>query len=284
MKRTIIIATLWILGGIIILIFIFISGVLFEKHNSTLSRNDTPTFVIPTLPVVQSKEAPYPAGILNLTNWKITMPFGSEKRPTHPLEIRQPDLATYKVEPWFTLTPDGKGVAFRASVTGPTTGGTKYARSELREMTDNGKTPASWSSTQGIHTMFIDEAITHAPKVKKHVVAGQIHDDGDDIIVIRLEQPNLYVHVDGKNVYTLDKNYTLGKRFTLKFVVSGGKTNVYYNGSSKPAYTLTQDYDNSYFKAGAYTQSSCEREGKQELCNADNYGEVVIYQLEVTHQ
>lgn len=231
-----------------------------------------------------SPQPHYPSRILDLTNWKITLPIGTDKDPTHPLEIRQPKLMTYKIDPWFTATSNGKGVLFRAPVSGPTTGGTKYARSELREMTDGGLLQAKWSSTEGTHTMFIDEAITAVPKTKRHIVAGQIHGSSDDIIVIRLQYPNLYVNVNGKNVYTLDPHYTLGKRFTAKFIVKGGKTEVFYNGNSQPSYTLDKNYSGAYFKAGAYTQSNCDKEFWPWLCNADNYGEVVIYNLIVTHQ
>ena len=132
--------------------------------------------------------------------------------------------------------------------------------------------------------MFIDEAITAVPKTKRHIVAGQIHGSSDDIIVIRLQYPNLYVNVDGKNVYTLDSHYTLGKRFTIKFIVSGGQTKVFYNGNLQPSYTLDKKYSGAYFKAGAYTQSNCDKEFWPWLCSVNNYGEVVIYNLTVTHQ
>jgi hypothetical protein len=225
----------------------------------------------------------YPSQVLDLDNWKITLPVDSENQADHPLEIRQPKLKTYQLNPWFTVTPDGNGVVFRASVVGPTTGGSKYARSELREMTDEGSARASWSSTQGSHTMLIDQAITATPKKKQEVVAGQIHDASRYIIFIRLEGSKLFVSVNGKNVCTLDERYVLGTRFTIKYEVREGKTAVYYNGSASPVFVLAQDYAGAYFKAGAYTQSNCKTEGDSSLCNPDNYGEVIIYRLQVSH-
>lgn len=230
-------------------------------------------------PAVSPAEISYPSQVFDLTNWKLTLPTGNSESPT---EILQPDLATYVNNPWFMLTADKTAVRFRAPVNGVTTSGSGYPRSELREMKNSGKDKASWSSTSGTHTMFIDQAITAVPQVKKHVVAGQIHDKSDDIIVIRLELPNLYVNVDGKNKYKLDSNYTLGKRFTVKFEVEKGKTKIYYNGSSKPVYTLSKLYSGAYFKAGTYTQSNCTRELFL-FCNDDNFGEVAIYNLNVTH-
>lgn len=222
----------------------------------------------------------YPAQIFDLTNWKITVPSGTNERPT---EIKQPTLATYKLDPWFVVNNEGNGIRFRAPVNAVTTSGSSYPRSELREMTNNGTTNASWSSTKGTHTMYLDQAITAVPRTKKHVVAGQIHDANDDILVIRLELPNLYVNVDGKNLYKLDSNYTLGKRFTVKLAVNNGKTQVYYNDSRDPVYTLKKKYSKSYFKTGAYTQSNCGKEGLL-FCNDSNYGEVVVYNAVVTHQ
>jgi hypothetical protein len=215
-----------------------------------------------------------PAKVLDLTNWKLTVPIGTSESPT---EIMQPQLATYILDPWFVVSEGG--VRFRAAVNAPTTSGSNYPRSELREMTNSGKERASWSSTSGTHTMTIDEAITATPLKKPHVVAGQIHDSNDDIIVIRLEGSNLYVNVDGKNKYTLDAGYILGKRFTLKFEVSGGQTKVYYNGAQ--VYTLDKNYSSAYFKAGAYTQSNCSKEA---VCSDSNYGEVIIYSLSVNHR
>lgn len=238
---------------------------------TTQPSNSTPTTTTETFK--------YPSQVFDLTNWKLTIPMGEAKKAT---EIKQPELAKYILDPWFVVNPAG-GIRFRAPVNAVTTSGSNYPRSELREMTDNGETNASWSSKSGIHTMTIDEAITAVPKTKRQVVAGQIHDDADDIVVIRLDYPNLYVNLDGKNVYTLDSNYTLGKRFNVKFVVSGGQTQIYYNGSTDPVFAFAKDYSSSYFKAGAYTQSNCSKE-KSSDCNSDNYGEVVIYNVKVTHE
>lgn len=250
---------------------------------STITPTRTPT-PIPTKSFTPTPTlagtASYPAQILNLTNWKETLPTGSSG---HPTEILQPQLATYKIDPWFVVSQDGRGVQFRAPVNGITTSGSSYPRSELREMTNNGQSQASWSSTSGTHTMTIDEAITAVPKTKRHIVAGQIHDASDDVIVIRLEYPKLFVDINGTTGPTLDANYTLGKRFTVKFVVNGGKTNIYYNGSGTAAYTLSQSYSGAYFKAGAYTQSNCTKEASSD-CTSSNYGEVIIYNVTVTHQ
>lgn len=221
-----------------------------------------------------------PGEILKLTNWKLTLPKGSLEKPT---EIKQPALTNYKISPWFVVNEKKDGVRFRAPVNGVTTINSDYPRSELREMTNNGTANASWSSTLGTHTLILDQAIIAVPEQKPHVVLGQIHDASDDIIVIRLEYPNLYINVDGKNKFLLDNKYTLGKRFRTKFVVSNDQTKVYYNDIVEPVYTLTKKYSQSYFKAGVYTQSNCSKEGS-DLCNDNNFGEVVLYDVQVIHK
>ncbi|MBI4226450.1 polysaccharide lyase family 7 protein [Candidatus Roizmanbacteria bacterium] len=222
----------------------------------------------------------YPSQVIDLTNWKLTLPMGSAENPK---EIKQPELAKYRINLWFIVSK-GDGVRFRAPVNGVTTSGSKYPRTELREMSNNGSENAAWSSAKGIHTMFLDQAITAVPQSKKHVVAGQIHDAEEDIIVIRLDYPNLYIKVGEKNKYKLDSDYKLGKRFSVKFDVSEGKTRIYYNDISEPVYILKKKYSRAYFKAGIYVQSNCETESSVRLCNDKNYGEVIIYQLIVTHQ
>lgn len=253
--------------GLIILL-ILVSAVLSQQQSATSA---------PVQPASSSKLTS-PSQIINLLNWKLTLPTGPSE---HPTEIRQPALSAYMLDPWFVIA--GNGLRFRAPVNGVTTGGSSYPRSELREMSGNGTINASWSSISGTHTMFLDQTITAVPQTKRHMVAGQIHDASDDVLVIRLEYPNLYVNVNGKNVYTLDSNYTLGRRFNVKFTVNSGQTKVYYNGNSSPSYVLNKNYSGAYFKTGAYTQSNCSKESSS-LCNANNYGEVVVYQATVTHQ
>lgn len=242
----------------------------------------TPTKVPTRVPTATQAPQPpgaatYPSQVLNLAAWKLTLPSGSAEDPT---EIKQPELTNYMNDPWFVVT-GGNAVRFRAPVNGVTTNGSDYPRSELREMTSDGEDGASWSSTSGTHTMFLDQAITAVPQTKKHVVAGQIHDSSDDVIVIRLEYPKLFIDVNGEDGPTLDANYTLGKRFNVKFEVSNGQTRIYYNNSASPVFTHSQSYSGAYFKAGAYTQSNCDRESS---CSSSNFGEVVIYKATVSHQ
>lgn len=217
----------------------------------------------------------YPADVLDLSNWKETLPTGSAESPT---EIKQPELATYSDDPYFAVNSGCDGVQFRAPVDGVTTSGSGYPRSELREMTDDGTQNASWSADDGTHTMTIDEAVTDLPEDKPQVVAGQIHDSSDDVTVFRLEGSSLYI-TDGDTTHykLVTDDYQLGTRFTARFVASGGEIKAYYNGTLEA--TIPDSDSGLYFKAGDYTQANC---GNSSPCDDGNYGQVVIYGLSHT--
>lgn len=219
----------------------------------------------------------YPADVLNLSKWKETLPTGPSESPT---EIKQPALATFKVDPWFVPTAACDGVRFRAPVNGVTTSGSGYPRSELREMTgSSGTTNASWSSGSGTHTMVVSEAVTRVPSGRPYVVVAQIHDSDDDTQVFRLEGSSLWLTNEDEPHYKLiTSSYTLGTRFEAKFVVSGGQIRAYYNGVLQS--TLTKSFSGAYFKTGAYTQANCSNASP---CSSSNYGEVVVYGVTVTH-
>lgn len=218
----------------------------------------------------------YPADVLDLTRWKIQLPIGGDEDPD---EVKQPALATYAVDPWFTATPECDGVRFRAAVNGVTTSGSNYPRSELREMNADGSDETGWSATSGTHTMVINQSITAVPQGRPYVVAGQIHDGDDDVSVFRLEGSNLYVTKGDTSRHKLvTSDYVLGTPFEAKFVVSGGSIKAYYNGVLQT--TISASFPDGYFKSGAYTQANC---GNASPCSSSNYGEVVVHDITVTH-
>ena len=126
--------------------------------------------------------------------------------------------------------------------------------------------------------MVIEQAIVAVPPVKPHVVAGQIHDANDDVVMIRLEGARLFVEAEGNEVGDLDPAYSLGEVFTVKIEASGGIVDVYYQDLDTPKVSLPRDRDGCYFKAGVYTQSNPSKGDDPE-----DYGEVWIYDLTVTH-
>lgn len=217
-----------------------------------------------------------PSQILDLPNWKLTLPVDTSHAGS-PDEINQPELSLFEDANYFHANADGDGVVFKAHCGGYTTSGSAYPRSELREMTAAGTANASWSTTAGTHTMEIRQAITHLPVVKPHVVAGQIHDAGDDVIVFRLEGSKLFIDQNGVDGPVLTANYRLGDVFTVKFVARAGCVECHYNGQYISKYIVSAS--GCYFKAGCYTQSNTSKGDA-----ATAYGEVIIYDVSVKHE
>lgn len=226
-----------------------------------------------------SASAALPSQILDLSNWKLTVPVDADGSGAAD-EITQPRLATYSSD--FFKDDGSGGVAFMAPVGGATTRGSAFPRSELREM--SGGQEAAWSAHDGyLHTMTLSQAITHTPPNKPDVVAAQIHDTGDatlksdDIVEIKLSGRRLFVESEAREVALLTDNYTLGDRYTVVISADPTGVDVTYNGDRK----LTNYWPDStaggwYFKAGAYTHSNL-------ASDAGTFGRSVIYGLSVQH-
>ena len=234
-------------------------------------------------PATAAPVARVPGDVLDLTNWKLTLPVGDE--PDEADEVEQPALTGFQLAPFFRVDSTGKGVAFRANVGGATTSGSGYPRSELREMTDGGSEEASWSNETGDHLMTMTAAITATPKLKPEVSVAQIHGGDDVLAMVRLEKDRLFVERDGEDVGELDGNYRLGSKFTLRLRATPAGIRVVYNGSKVIEYDEVGD--ENYFKAGCYTQASDKPQEDdrpdQKYDRPDAFGEVVIYALDVRH-
>jgi hypothetical protein len=240
----------------------------------------TPTAAAPTTKKTTASPTPVPppitpSTVLGLANWKLALPVNTSHAGT-PDEITQPELATFSLAPYFELTPNKNGVIFQANAAGATTKNSSYPRSELREMAPGGQQEASWSNASGTHTMVVREAITHLPVVKPEVVAAQIHDSSDDVVMVKLSGSELFVEARSKNIGDLDPAYVLGTPYNLKIVASGGHIQVYYNDVLKVDYA--KKGSGWYFKAGCYTQSNTDKGDAP-----DAFAQVIIYSLAVSH-
>ena len=215
-----------------------------------------------------------PSNVLDLSNWKLTLPIDSQQ-DGEPDEIKQPQLGTYS-SAYFRLNPAGDGVTFRAVAGGIATEGAEFARSELREMANNGTERAAWDSESSTHSMTIRQSIDHLPPARPSIVAGQIHGGDEYLMLVRLDGQRLYVKADDKNQGDLDTSYQLGEVFTLTLEASNGRIRVYYNNELKVE--LERTCRECYFKAGAYLQTNVEW-GEP----PNTFGEVTIHDLQVQH-
>lgn len=142
-------------------------------------------------------------------------------------------------------------------------------------MTAAGKR-ASWTTDKGKHTMIITQSVTVLPPVKKHIVCAQIHDENDDLMMIRLEGKKLFVERNKIGNVSLDKDYKLGTKFQIKIQAEKSRVKVWYNGELKMDWKVKAE--GCYFKAGCYTQSNPSKGDSPK-----SYGEVMIYDLKVEH-
>jgi hypothetical protein len=221
-------------------------------------------------------DAEIPSEVFDLSSWKLTLPVGDDGDPT---EIVQPELDGFSDDQLFTVTESGDAVRFRSPVNGVTTENSSYPRSELREMEPGGGDETEWDAGSGTHTMTVRLAFTHLPTDKPEVVGAQIHGGDDDVTALRLEGSNLWLTDGDTTEYHLVTDaYELGTVFEFTYKVSDGEIEMYYNGDLET--TLENDGSSNYFKTGAYSQANCD---KSSPCSEDNYGEVVIYDLSVSH-
>jgi poly(beta-D-mannuronate) lyase len=197
---------------------------------------------------------------IDLGPWKLTLPAGA------PQEVQDPSGFSSE---HFLKTPEG--LRFRAPVEGATTRGSRYPRCELRER------GAAWSTVQGAHVLTIRQAITRTPSKKPHVVAGQIHDAKDDVVMIRLEGRRLFVEGRGKDLGVLHPDYLLGTFFTVRIEASGGRIRVDFDGARKV--DVERAAEGCYFKAGVYPQSNPTQGDAP-----GDYGEVLIRSLAIEHR
>jgi hypothetical protein len=253
----------------------------------TGGSKEQPPVTAPPAPTPAPTGCQYPAQILDLTAWNITVPTPSDSKSEDEDDrdaaksVSQPKLETYVERPWFTPNATCDGVVFRAPVNGKTTDNSGYPRSELREMSADGSKTAAWSSSVGTHTLVVDEAFTALPQGRPNVVGAQIHDGDDDVTVWRLEGTKLYVTKgDDSNYKLVTDSYVLGTRFEAKYEVSRDTIRAFYNGQLVA--TIPAQFSGAYFKAGIYTQANCK--DKSVPCTSSNFGETAIYSVRVEHR
>lgn len=169
--------------------------------------------------------------------------------------------------PWFTLTPDGDA-KFRMNVEyGRTSSGTKYARSELRELTESGA-KAAWNSSSGTHYMKATSRVMRvAPSgTKPEVCFFQCHDAESDLIRIittgggggaeGLRLKALWSPPGGGSEQSaiILNSYSLGQWVDWEMRFVSGTCTVYLNGVA--VLTKSLGTNGCYFKTGCYNQVS----------------------------
>lgn len=221
--------------------------------------------------------AELPADILDLRSWQLSLPVPSASDAERPTEVRQPQLSTFALGPFFTLNGGGDGVLFRAPAGGVTAEDSNDPSTVLRETTYGGAQLAAWSTRVGSHSLLIRQAIVALPADGSRAIVGAIRHRDRESVRIRLDQKRLFVEAEGEEPALLEADYRLGTPFTVKLVAGASTIAVYYEDLGFPKLTVPRQADDCYFEAGVQLQT------KQERVGADAYAEVVIWQLQLEH-
>jgi hypothetical protein len=227
----------------------------------------------------------------NLTHWKITLPTDRNGNFSGTAsEVK--NLNGYANPRYFYTGSDG-AMVFMAPVEGATTSGSRYARSELREM--NGSERAAWTIRQGGFmkaTLEVDQVPTLFNGTKGRVIVGQVHGQDDELVRLYWEKGSLYFVNDiagatGRetkfaltNKAGSKPNVALHEKFTYSINVTADHVRVSVSADGQ-TYTATDKINQAwrsdafYFKAGTYLGVN-ETQGI-------GYGQTSFYDLKFSH-
>jgi alginate lyase len=177
--------------------------------------------------------------------------------------------------PYFMPTDDGKAVHFQSFMTGGRTSGTKFTRSELRELKSGGTGTKTWDGSQGLHVLSGTTAVLHLQPVTRRVCVGQVHGPKDDTLELQVDGPDgsatsgfqWVVTLSNGNIrhaptkrFPVKHGYTLGVEVDWEIRVENGRATVRIDGEVQ----FDTDHsgggeffkDGCFFKTGCYVQSS----------------------------
>lgn len=228
---------------------------------------------------------------LSPSKWKLTLPVDSSGK-TSGTAVEIKSLVGYENSSYFYDAPD-KSMVFRAMADGATTSGSKYARSELREM--NGDDRAAWKLSQGgtmTATLRVDSVPSRSDGEPGRVIVGQIHGADQELVRLYYEGGKMYFMNDQagpkntetkftfKNASGQEPNVSLGEKFSYMIDAEGSKLTVkiFADGqeySSVSTINSVWQSDTFYFKAGVYLGVN-ETQGS-------GWGQTSFYGLDYSH-
>ena len=208
-----------------------------------------------------------PGSNFDLSHWYLGLPVDS-LGGTNGSSASIPALqlvAGYSNASYFYTGADG-AMVFWAPVTGATTSGSSYPRSELREQI---KPPSNGSNWFGFGTHILDAQcrVIEVPATKK-VIIGQIHGyTGDARPLLKLQYNNWTIEALVKTNSSFDgdwkftyANVGLSNNINYQIKVVDGLLSTTVNGTTKSTNIFLNDSDwdtnTLYFKAGSYCQDN----------------------------
>ncbi len=251
----------------------------------------------------------YPADVLGLTNWKVQLPFANSSTgvityissgTNSAYEVSQPTLATYTHTE--TGTPNNfyvgcstgsDYVVFKTPAVGVPTSGSKYARTELREM--NGKYTTTWSAMDGLwHNMTVQHAVIAVPNTGKKATIAQVFRSetvngvlySGFLCEVQISSNKLTVMhnlwpASGSQVeyLVLSTSFTYNTYYTLKIAVRNQVIYFYLNDVYVGSFTGNA-YTALYFKSGNYIQTASSSVSPTAT---NEYSEVWMKSISVVH-
>jgi hypothetical protein len=225
-----------------------------------------------------------PPSAIDFSIWQLQLPIGSG---TSPATISPAQLVAGFSNAYFYRAPGG-GQLFMDPATGITSSGSQHCRTELREMTTDGK-PAAWPST-GTSSMTVAGTILQVGGgASGHVTVGQVFNGTDSIPLCELEYSVklggfqvLYEEAKGGGTTTdLKAPIALGAPYAFTLALANGTLTVAVDGAT--VYTKAPSAavagKSFYFKAGDYDQTASAG-----AISTTPYTIVEIDALAVTHR
>jgi hypothetical protein len=215
-------------------------------------------------------------------------PTGAGSIATH----TQAEIAAgYMEDPYFksVSTPQGPAVEFYARLDAPTTSGSLYSRSELREVTADGSN-MGFDINVGTHDYHGFSRVIHSPPTKPDIVMAQIHNGNADRVALRTQivsgTTRLRLRVNGSSVNgDITNPYVNGTWVEWRFLIQDGALTVWVNDMVTPFYTAAAGVftpvtplESWYGKAGCYNQSQA---GVDDV--GTEYGQTQLRGLTVSH-
>jgi len=228
---------------------------------------------------------------IDLSHWNLTLPTGVPAKPD--IVPTSQLMAGYTSE--YFYRDKGDALIFWCPVTGETTKGTHYPRTELRETTKEGKL-YNWHASEGHAVLKAELTVTQVPGTGRLTV-GQIHDDGKGGIksepLLKLvykystatQTGDLVAQVRSTPTAPKNENHVVakglkfGERFSYKIELDPDlELKVDINGKEVYSEMVDHAWDDQglYFKAGSYLEDNAGS-------SADG-GRVTFYTLTVHHQ
>ena len=202
-----------------------------------------------------------PGGNFDLSRWELQLPTGTTNHTTTISPTQLEGANGYQSKFFFTNTTDGS-MSFWDPENGVTLG-SKFPRTELREMTASG-TEIEWS-IPGTHMLSATLKVTVLPD---HVAVGQIHLDNSSgsskplLELFYYKNGNVDLAIEqtpagGNEVHHVVGNVPLGTQWSYVISLTNSNTiGISLNGTNH-TFTMPSAFNGikMYFKAGDYDQS-----------------------------